>query len=44
MCKYVWKPAQFHTKACTGCGRCTEACIGGINKNELIHELVQVIA
>jgi ferredoxin len=44
MCKYVWKPDQFQTKACTGCGRCIEACIGSINKNDLIHELVQVIA
>ncbi len=40
MCKYVWKPLKFNTLACTGCGRCIEACIGKINKNELFMELV----
>lgn len=39
LCKYVWKPERFHTVACTGCGRCIEACIAKINKNELIMEL-----
>lgn len=39
MCKYVWKPQKFSTIACTGCGRCIEACIGRINKNELFMEL-----
>jgi len=39
MCKYVWKPQNFKLKACTGCGRCTESCIGQINKNELFMEL-----
>ena len=39
MCKYVWKPETFEALACTGCGRCIETCIGGINKNELIIEL-----
>ena len=40
MCKYVWKPEQFESTACTGCGRCIEACIGNINKNELFMELI----
>jgi sulfhydrogenase subunit beta (sulfur reductase) len=40
MCKYVWKPGKFKSLACTGCGRCIEACIGKINKNELFMELV----
>jgi len=40
MCKYVWRPAKFKSIACTGCGRCIEACIGKINKNELFMELV----
>jgi sulfhydrogenase subunit beta (sulfur reductase) len=40
MCKYVWKPQRFNTLACTGCGRCIEACISKINKNEVIMELV----
>lgn len=39
LCKYVWKPEKFESKACTGCGRCIEACIGEINKNELLKEL-----
>jgi sulfhydrogenase subunit beta (sulfur reductase) len=39
MCKYVWKPEKFDAIACTGCGRCIEACIGGINKNKLFLEL-----
>jgi sulfhydrogenase subunit beta (sulfur reductase) len=39
LCKYVWKPRKFSLPACTGCGRCIETCIGGINKNELIAEL-----
>ncbi len=39
MCKYVWKPEKFKPVACTGCGRCIEACIGKINKNEMFMEL-----
>jgi sulfhydrogenase subunit beta (sulfur reductase) len=39
MCKYVWKPEKFKSIACTGCGRCIEACIGQISKNELFMEL-----
>ncbi len=41
LCKYVWKPEKFRSKACTGCGRCIEACIGKINKNELFLELAK---
>lgn len=41
MCKYVWKPEKFSSLACTGCGRCIEACIGKINKNELFTELAK---
>jgi sulfhydrogenase subunit beta (sulfur reductase) len=39
LCKYVWKPEKFESRACTGCGRCIEACIGKINKNEIFLEL-----
>ena len=39
MCKYLWKPEKFESIACTGCGRCIEACIGNISKNELFLEL-----
>jgi len=41
MCKYVWKPGKFSSLACTGCGRCIEACIGKINKNEIFMELAK---
>jgi ferredoxin len=40
MCKYVWRPQKFRSLACTGCGRCIEACLGKINKNELFMELI----
>ncbi len=39
MCKYLWKPKRYDAKACTGCGRCIEACLGKINKNEIFIEL-----
>ncbi len=39
LCKFVHKPDMFGEIACTGCGRCIEACIGKINKNELIIEI-----
>ncbi len=42
MCKYAWKPWKFNSIACTGCGRCIEACIGKINKNELFMELSKI--
>jgi sulfhydrogenase subunit beta (sulfur reductase) len=41
MCKYIWKPEKFSSLACTGCGRCIEACIGKINKNEIFMELAK---
>jgi sulfhydrogenase subunit beta (sulfur reductase) len=41
MCKYAWKPMKFSAQACTGCGRCIEACIGQINKNEIFIELAK---
>ncbi len=41
MCKYVFKPNKFNSVACTGCGRCIETCIGGIDKNELFVELLE---
>jgi sulfhydrogenase subunit beta (sulfur reductase) len=39
LCKYVWKSRKFRSTACTGCGRCIEACLGKISKNELFTEL-----
>ncbi|MDO9577294.1 MAG: 4Fe-4S dicluster domain-containing protein [Candidatus Cloacimonadales bacterium] len=38
LCKFVHKPDMFGEIACTGCGRCIDACIGKINKNEIIIE------
>ena len=43
LCKYVWKSEKFDSIACTGCGRCIETCIGGIDKNELFVELASVV-
>lgn len=36
LCKFVYKPDIFGEIACTGCGRCIDACIGKIDKNEVI--------
>ena len=41
LCKYIWKPEQFNSKACTGCGRCIDSCIGNINKNEIFIEMTE---
>ena len=41
LCKFVYKPDMFKAIACTGCGRCIDACIGKINKNEVIIEACQ---
>jgi len=41
LCKYVWKPQKFNALACTGCGRCIEACLGKISKNEIFMELTK---
>ena len=35
-CKYIHKPEMFDVLACTGCGRCIDACIGKIDKNQII--------
>ena len=35
-CKYIHKPGMFDVLACTGCGRCIDACIGKIDKNKII--------
>ena len=40
-CKFVHKPKMFDEIACTGCGRCIDACIGKIDKNEIIIELAK---
>jgi len=39
LCKFVHKPDMFGEIACTGCGRCIDACIAKINKNEVILDV-----
>lgn len=39
LCKYVWRPERYKVSACTGCGRCIDACPGNISKNDLLTEL-----
>jgi ferredoxin len=39
LCKFLFKPERFGLLACTGCGRCIDACIGKINKNEVVRAL-----
>lgn len=38
LCKFIYKPDMFDEIACTGCGRCIDACIGKINKNKVLIE------
>jgi ferredoxin len=39
MCKFIYKPDMFGEIACTGCGRCIDACIAGIDKNKVIMDI-----
>ncbi|MBU1078515.1 MAG: 4Fe-4S dicluster domain-containing protein [Spirochaetes bacterium] len=39
VCKYINRPQKYNHLACTGCGRCTDTCIGKIDKNEVIKAL-----
>ena len=39
LCKYEYRPENFGIVACTGCGRCVEACQGKIDKREVIKRL-----
>jgi len=39
LCKYEYRPENFGIVACTGCGRCVEACQGKIDKREVIKKL-----
>jgi ferredoxin len=41
LCKYVWKPDDFQSVACTGCGRCIDSCIGKISKNKIFIEMAE---
>ena len=39
ICKFIHKPDMFNEVACVGCGRCIDACIGKIDKNEVLSEI-----
>jgi len=40
LCKLVTMKAEFGTLGCTGCGRCTDACPGGIDFREAVRRLM----
>jgi len=37
--KYAYSPQQYGMLGCTGCGRCIEACYGGIDIRDVLKEL-----
>ena len=37
--KFQFYPSQFDMVACTGCGRCIEACLAGIDMRQVLHDL-----
>ncbi|MBM3702552.1 MAG: hypothetical protein FJW63_06155 [Actinobacteria bacterium] len=39
LCKYSYKPENFGFLACTGCGRCIDACQGKIDKREVLNKV-----
>ena len=39
LCKYSYKPENFGLLACTGCGRCIDACQGKIDKREVLNKV-----
>ncbi len=39
LCKFDYTFRNFETIGCTGCGRCTEACVGKINFREVIKRV-----
>jgi ferredoxin len=38
-CKFIRRVEKYNLVVCTGCGRCSEVCIGKIDKNEVIRRL-----
>jgi sulfhydrogenase subunit beta (sulfur reductase) len=38
-CKFEYKPKNFNLLACTGCGRCIEACLGKIDIREVLTRI-----
>ena len=43
LCKFVFMKGEFGTLGCTGCGRCTEACPGGIEFRSVARRLMQAL-
>jgi ferredoxin len=44
MCKFYYYPEQYGPTACTGCGRCVDACPVNIDITEVIQHLSEVSA
>lgn len=42
MCKFYYYPEQYGPTACTGCGRCVDACPVNIDITEVIQHLAEV--
>lgn len=42
MHKFSMHPRRFDAVLCTGCGRCSRACEGGLNLPEILGQLVQL--
>jgi sulfhydrogenase subunit beta (sulfur reductase) len=41
LCKFELIPKQFGSLGCTGCGRCTEACAGGIEFRGVVRRVLE---
>ncbi|MFG0252228.1 MAG: 4Fe-4S dicluster domain-containing protein [Phycisphaerales bacterium JB038] len=39
--KFAYSPQQYDMIGCVGCGRCTEACLGGIDIRDILEELLR---
>jgi sulfhydrogenase subunit beta (sulfur reductase) len=44
LCKFDYMKHDFDKIACTGCGRCTEACAGGIDFRRVVQTVEQAVA
>jgi ferredoxin len=38
-CKFVYSPERFGSRGCFGCGRCIDACLGGIDFKDVLMRL-----